>query len=161
VAVVVVDDVVALGRPCTFPAGVDGGDSSIVGVGGKFFFCPPKENVRPAERRKPTPDGFGTGGTGISVTAFFCVPRHSSEAPVSAEEGAVETLLLREEELSVSVVLVVLEDPLPLSAVSTGSCTSIFHPDTYRFGFKSAKMLSSADASDPLDWWTEVTGAGR
>lgn len=113
-----VDEVGALGRP--FPgvcgpmaAGLDGGDSSIVGAAGKCFFCPPNEKVRPAAFRNPLEDDFGIGGTGMSICGFLCAPRHSSEAPVSAEDGAVEALLWRDE-LSVKVVLVVFDEPLPL-----------------------------------------------
>lgn len=115
---VVVEEVGALGRPfpgVCIPAavGLDGGDSSIVGGAGKFFFWPPNENVRPAAFRNPLDDDFGIGGTGISIVGFLCAPRHSSEPPVSAEDGAVEALLWRDE-LSVKVVLVVFEEPLPL-----------------------------------------------
>jgi hypothetical protein len=61
---------------------------------------------------------LGIGGTGMSTGGFACAPRHSSEPPVSAEDGAVETLLWRDE-LSVRVVLVVFEEPLPLESVNT------------------------------------------
>jgi len=97
--------------------GLDGGDSSIVGVAGKCFFCPPNENVRPAAFRNPAEEDFGIGGTGMSTGSFLCAPRHSSEPPVSADDGAVEALLWRDE-LSVKVVLVVFEEPLPLLKVS-------------------------------------------
>jgi len=65
--VVEVEEVGALGRPF---AGVDGGDSSIVGGAGRCFFCPPKEKVRPAAFRNPAEEDFGMGGTGISVCGF-------------------------------------------------------------------------------------------
>ena len=52
---------------------------------------------------------------------LFFVTFHSSWLPRSAEDGAVEALLWRLE-LSVDVVFVVLDDPLPLSQpVSTKS----------------------------------------
>lgn len=53
----------------------------------------------------------------MSAGGFLCVLRLSSCAPVSAEDGAVEALLWRDE-LSVEVVLVVFEEPLPLQTVS-------------------------------------------
>ena len=56
--------------------------------------------------------GIGGGG-GISIGIFRFAPRHSSCPPKSADEGAVEALLWREE-LSVEAVFVVLDDPLPL-----------------------------------------------
>ena len=121
VTVVEVDAVGALGRPFAgvltpAPIGLDGGDSSIVGGAGRCFFCPPKENVRPAAFRNPAEEDFGIGGTGMSVGSFLCAPRHSSEPPVSAVEGVVETLLCRDE-LSVKFVLV-FEEPLPLWIIS-------------------------------------------
>ena len=67
---------------------------------GRGFFPPPKENVRPAAFKNPPEEDLGIGGTGTS--------------PESADDGAVEELLWREE-LSVEVALVVLEDALPLS----------------------------------------------
>lgn len=133
VTVVEVDEVGALGRPS---AGVDGGDSSIVGAAGRCFFCPPNEKVRPAAFRKPFEDDFGIGGTGMSACSFLWAPRHSSDPPVSAEDGAVEALLLRDE-LSVRVVLVVFEEPLP------------------RFDLRPANMLSSAVTSEAVGLWSE------
>lgn len=117
-----VEDVGALGRPFAgvcipAAAGVDGGDSSIVGAAGRCFFCPPKEKVRPAAFRNPLDEDFGIGGTGMSMWGFLWALRHSSEPPVSADDGAVEALLWRDE-LSVNVVLVVFEEPLPLQAIS-------------------------------------------
>jgi hypothetical protein len=117
VTVVAVEEVGALGRPF---AGVCGGDSSIVGGPDMCFFCPPNENVRPAAFKNPFDEDLGTGGTGISACSFRGPPRHSSEGPVSADEGVVEALLWRDE-LSVRVVLVVFEDPLPLNAISNKS----------------------------------------
>lgn len=120
-----VEDVGALGRPFAVAcmpaeAGVDGGDSSIVGAAGRCFFCPPKEKVRPAAFRNPPDEDFGIGGTGMSMWGFFWALRHSSEPPVSADDGAVEALLWRDE-LSVNVVLVVFEEPLPLQGNQQGS----------------------------------------
>lgn len=66
---------------------------------GRGFFPPPNENVRPAALKNPDEEDLGTGGTGTS--------------PESADDGAVDELLWREE-LSVEVALVVLEDALPL-----------------------------------------------
>jgi hypothetical protein len=118
VTVVVVEEVGARGLRLAgvcipVATGLDGGDSSIVGGAGSCFFCPPNENVRPAAFRNPPEADFGIGGTGISIGGFLCAARHSSEPPVSAEDGAVEALLWRDE-LSVRVVLVVFEEPLPL-----------------------------------------------
>jgi hypothetical protein len=95
--VVEVEAVGALARPFAgvlipVAIGLGGGDSSIVGGGGMCFFCPPKENVRPAAFRNPE-EGLGIGGTGMSFGSFLCAPRHSSEPPVSAVEGVVEALL--------------------------------------------------------------------
>lgn len=92
-----VEAVGALARPyagvlISVPIGLGGGDSSIVGGAGRCFFCPPKENVRPAVFRNPE-EGFGIGGTGMSFGSLPCAPRHSSEPPVSAVEGVVEALL--------------------------------------------------------------------
>ena len=58
-------------------------------------------------------EDFGIGGTGISAPILRGVFRQSSWPPRSADEGAVEELLLREE-LSVEAVFVVLDEPLPL-----------------------------------------------
>jgi hypothetical protein len=139
--VVEVEDVAALDRPLpgiciSVLTGVAGGDSSIVGVAGKCFFCPPKENVRPAAFKNPLEDDFGIGGTGMSMCSFLCPPRHSSDPAISAEDGVVEVLLWRDE-LSVKVVLVVFEEPLP------------------RLDLRSANMLSSTVTSDPVGLWRE------
>jgi hypothetical protein len=96
--VVEVEAVGALGRPFAgvltpVPIGLGGGDSSIVDGVGRGFFCPPKENVRPAAFRNPAEEDFGIGGTGMSFGGFLCAPRHSSEPPVSVVEGVVEALL--------------------------------------------------------------------
>lgn len=120
--VVEVEDVGALGRPVTgvgitVVTGLDGGDSSIAGAAGNCFFCPPNEKVRPAVFKNPAGEDFGMGGTGMSTGGFLRAPRHSSEPPVSADDGAVEALLWWDE-LSVEVVLVVFEDPLPLFIIS-------------------------------------------
>lgn len=151
VTVVEVDEVGALGRPS---AGVDGGDSSIVGAAGRCFFCPPNEKVRPAAFRKPFEDDFGIGGTGMSACSFLWAPRHSSDPPVSAEDGAVEALLLRDE-LSVRVVLVVFEEPLPLEAKSTRVSREKRQARTYRFDLRPANMLSSAVTSEAVGLWSE------
>jgi hypothetical protein len=66
--VVEVEEVGALGLPF---AGVDGGDSSIVGAAGVCFFCPPNEKVRPAAFRNPVEEDFGIGGTGMSAWSFL------------------------------------------------------------------------------------------
>lgn len=116
--VVAVDEVVALERPyvgwkASGAVGIGGSSSSVDGKGGWCFFWPPKENVRPAALRKPFEDDFGTGGRGASLPIFLCEPRQSS-IPASAVEGAVETLLWRDE-VSVEMVLVVFDEPpLPL-----------------------------------------------
>ena len=157
-----VEEVGALGRPFAgvcipLATGLDGGDSSIVGGAGRCFFCPPKENVRPAAFRNPLEEDLGIGGMGMSVGGFLCAPRHSSEPPVSAEDGAVEALLWRDE-LSVKVVLVVFDEPLPLEAISSqqgspqGGHTQM-EARTYRLDLRSANMLSSTVTSDPVGRW--------
>jgi len=72
--------------------------------------------VRPAALRNPVVADLGIGGTGTSEGGFFCPPRESSAPPISVDDGAVEALLWCDE-LSVNVVLVVLEDPLPLKSI--------------------------------------------
>jgi len=73
--------------------GLGGGDSLAAGTGGRCFFCPPKENVRPAAFRNPLDDVLGIGGTGMSFGYLLCVFRHSSCPAKSADEGVVEALL--------------------------------------------------------------------
>jgi hypothetical protein len=94
-------------------AGLGGGEWSSTGTGAECFFCLPNEKVRSAAFRNPPEEDFGIGGTGMSTGGFLCVFRQSSWPPVSADDGAVEALLCREE-LSVEVVFVVFEEPLPL-----------------------------------------------
>lgn len=71
--------------------------------------------MRPAALRKPLFPDFGSGGGGTSPCDFLFAFLQSSCPLTSAEEGAVDALLCREE-VSVEVVLVVLDDPLPLSS---------------------------------------------
>lgn len=115
---------------------VAGRDSSIEGTSGVCFFCPPKENVRPEAFGSP-PDDFGSGGTGTSTAGFFSTARHSSGPIISAEDGAVDALLWRDEFSVEEAVLVVFEEPLP------------------RLGFRSANILSSAVTSGSVDLWME------
>lgn len=99
---------------------VAGRDSSIEGTSGVCFFCPPKENVRPEAFGSP-PDDFGSGGTGTSTAGFFSTARHSSGPTISAEDGAVDALLWRDEFSVEEAVLVVFEEPLPLPTIRTWS----------------------------------------
>lgn len=129
VTVVEVDDVVARALPAAIAcSGLGTGgmkSSSEGGTGGKFFFCPPKEKVRPAAfRNEPDDADLGIdGGREGSLVGFLLVFLPSSCPVKSADDGAVETLLCRDES-SVEAVFVVLEDPLPLFTVSKASCSS-------------------------------------
>ncbi len=116
----VVDDVVALALPpenFSSGGGGGGGDSGIggssaTGIGGRCFFWPPKDHDRPADFKNPELD-FGIGGMGTSAIALLFAALQSSWPPRSADEGAVDALLWRDE-LSVEAVLIVLDEPLPL-----------------------------------------------
>jgi hypothetical protein len=81
----------------------------------EFFLCAPKENVRPARFRKPEPEDLEADLKVASCSGFLEMLRGSSlpACPMSAEEGAVDALLCREE-ASVDAPLVELEAPLPL-----------------------------------------------
>jgi hypothetical protein len=112
--------------------GMGGGKSGIGGSssggGMLYFFCPPNEKVRPARSKNLDPmdlfprpcisDDELLGGP-FRLSSWNRLPPLKS-----AEEGAVEALLWREE-VSVDVVCVVLDKPLP------------------RFAFISENMLSS------------------
>lgn len=116
-----VDDVVALALPvwyCSGTGGVAGTVSWPRGVGGNCFFEPPKDHERPDLRNE-----VGLGDCVYSVTDFLLADSFQSSCPFkSADDAVVEALLCREE-LSVELVFVVLDDPLPLaervSSVST------------------------------------------
>ena len=92
---------------------LSGSGSSATGRGGRCFFCPPKDHERPEDFKKPDELDLGIGGTGMSGYDLLFEVRHSSCPPKSAEDGAVDALLWRDE-LSVEAVLVVLDEPLPL-----------------------------------------------
>lgn len=115
-----VDAVVARALPawyCRGTSGVSGTSCSPRGLGGDCFLEPPKDQDRPDLKRKE--DGLADGVAKASVWDFL-FNFHSSWPPKSAEEGAVDALLCREE-LSVELVLVVLDDPLPLAKESAQS----------------------------------------
>lgn len=98
---------------------MSGTPSCPTGVAGCCFLEPPKDQVRPDLRNE---DGLAVVVANPSVRDFL-FDFHSSCPLRSAVEGAVDALLCREE-LSVEVVLVVLDDPLPLgkeSALALGS----------------------------------------
>lgn len=82
------------------------------GGGTVFFFCPPKENVLPARSRKLDVLDLVRGRGGISLVVLRFPARSSLALDASADDGAVEALLCRDE--AVDVALVVLDDPLPL-----------------------------------------------
>jgi hypothetical protein len=127
---------------------VDGGwrfgesSSSNDRIDGNGFLWPPKEKVRPADLRKLDEEDLGMGGTG----GILCCGRDGDEyersagvlldttfvpswGPRSVDDGAVEALLCLEE--SSEIVLVVLEEPLPL-------------PRLGLLALSSAKILSSS-----------------
>jgi hypothetical protein len=142
VTVVAVDDVVALALPTgEFEAvcqGLSGIGSSSAGTGGRCFFWPPNEKVRPADLRKPEFETLGPAGClGTSPWCVLLEDRASSSGVKSADDGAVDRLLWRDE-LSVEAVFVVFDEPLP------------------RFGcvVKPANRLSSTDMADTLVWAT-------
>lgn len=116
VAVLEVDSVKPLDRRLKSSC-LNAGTGGMSSIGYSFcgdelpFFCP-KENVLPARFRKLDPLDLGLLRGGTSWNPFLLECRQSSWAR-SAEEGAVEALLCREE-ASVDVALVVLEAPLPL-----------------------------------------------
>jgi hypothetical protein len=108
-------------RPGSAMMGMGGGKSGIGGSssggGMLYFFCPPNEKVRPARSKNLDPmdlfprpcisDDELLGGP-FRLSSWNRLPPLKS-----AEEGAVEALLWREE-VSVDVVCVVLDKPLPL-----------------------------------------------
>lgn len=88
------------------------GESLGGGVGDGLFL--PHDKVRPAVLRLKAEVDFGTGGKGMSLKGLSCGDLHSSRPCISADEGAVDAALNREE-LSVVDAVFVLEAPLPLS----------------------------------------------
>jgi hypothetical protein len=99
-------------------------------VGGvEVFFVFPKENVRLAAfLKKPVDGDLGIGGTGMSAYCCFLGTAALEESSCrwcrSADEGA-EEMSLSLDELSVDIVFVVFEDPLPRSlAFSTENMLS-------------------------------------
>jgi hypothetical protein len=99
-------------------------------VGGVPVFFWPKEKVWPADLKKLLDEGdFRMGGTGTSAYGFLEEEEAATAAAAAAagtglvssykstvDEGGVDDVSLRRDELSVDTVLVVLDDPLPLSA---------------------------------------------
>lgn len=123
-----VDDVVALALPVLYCSGTGGvaGIFSSAGADGKGFLEPPNDHERPA-LRKPEGCDLGVDGAITSVKDFLLPNLQSSWPLKSAEDGVVEALLCLDE-LSVELVFVVLDDPLPL--VRSQPCThSMLHPD--------------------------------
>lgn len=79
---------------------------------GKCFLLAPKDHDRPDFRKEV---GLGVVCAMFSVCDFLLPANFQSSCPLkSVEEGVVEALLCREE-LSVELVFVVLDDPLPLA----------------------------------------------
>jgi hypothetical protein len=143
VAVLVVEEVMPRALPWGSScwrvgiAGTSGGGSLVTGGGTEFFFWPPNEKVRPALFRKLEGLDFGVVRLTMSCKGFLVVRCSSCPlTPMSADDGAVDALLCRDE-ASVDVALVVFEAPLP------------------RLPFMSAKILSSMLRS------TIVLGRGR
>lgn len=113
------------------PLDPDRPESAMMGIGGRrsgtggsssgggivYFFCPPKEKVRPALSRNLDPmDLFELPRPCISEEELLGGrPSSWNKLPPlkSADDGAVDALLWREE-VSVDVVCVVLDKPLPL-----------------------------------------------
>jgi hypothetical protein len=96
--------------------GTSGTSSSMGEVALAFF--DPKEKVRPALDRNPEPLEGTPRRVGVSCRVFLGVFRASSDGAVavagmSAEDGAVDALLCRDE-ASAEDALVKLEAPLPL-----------------------------------------------
>lgn len=81
------------------------------GDGGIGLFRP-QDRVRPAFLRLKEDVDLGTGGKGMSLNGLSCGDLQSSRPCISADEGAVEAALSREE-LSVVEEVFVLEAPLP------------------------------------------------
>lgn len=119
VAVLVVEAVKALVLPYSsslWNVGRGGTSGSCVGGGVWCFVFIPKENVRPARSRKLEVLDL-VSGRGTSW--FFRFPPRSSWVfAISADEGAVDALLCRDD-VSVDVALVVFDAPLPLSRLAS------------------------------------------
>lgn len=120
VAVLAVEAVMPLDRLYSssyWIVGTGGTSEGLLSCGGGTlpFFWTPKEKVRPARFKNPEPLGLW-GGREASGTAFLPAPRSSCAfgPPMSADDGAVEALLCREE-LSVDVAFVVWDAPLSLT----------------------------------------------
>lgn len=82
VAVLVVEAVRARVRPYSSSRWKDGmggisGRSSCLGAGTVFFFCPPKEKVRPARSRKLDVLDLVSGRGGVSLATLRFPPRSS------------------------------------------------------------------------------------
>ncbi len=131
-------------------------------------FFAPKENVRPARSRKLDVLDLVKGRGGISLVGLRFPARSSWGIGISADDGAVEALLCRDE--AVDVALVVPDDPLPLATVSIRPDVAVTEDHsgansspkinirqiptahlTYRFVLSPENMLSSASRSEVVD----------